>query len=285
MRKFYYLFLTMLLGMVGITANAQDITVTVKVDDASHLKVYWEETDYSTYPYKTTKNYIDAVDNVFTAKVQATTLCFECEEGYLISSFKNNDEEVSNIKYKSSYSSYYYQASTVDITTVKETDVRTGVCNITIEDEPSQVTAQVSGSNTVFNSFEQKETTYKFIPGFETGISFNGVANAPLYSVKYNGNEITKSGYYYSVTFDENATEHNIVINKNAPVGTKQNIKLSYADSGKGNGFITKVLVDNVEISSDEYLKEEGFDVNWGAKVDIYADVDNFKVNDVSTLR
>ena len=34
MRKFYYLFLTILLVMVGIAANVQDITVTVNVDDA-----------------------------------------------------------------------------------------------------------------------------------------------------------------------------------------------------------------------------------------------------------
>ena len=39
MRKFYYLFLTMLLGMVGMTANAAPINVTVKVDKPENVKV------------------------------------------------------------------------------------------------------------------------------------------------------------------------------------------------------------------------------------------------------
>lgn len=81
MRKIYYLFLTMLLGMVGMTANAEDITVTVNVDDASRLKVYWTETDYSTNPYTTTRHDIEAVGNVFTAQVpQMSTMYFEALE-------------------------------------------------------------------------------------------------------------------------------------------------------------------------------------------------------------
>ncbi|MDO5129277.1 MAG: hypothetical protein Q4D64_05095 [Prevotellaceae bacterium] len=283
MRKFYYLFLTMLLGMVGMTANAQDITVTVNVDDASRLEVYWTETDYSTSPYATTRHDIEAENNVFTAQVpNYTTLTFECKDGNLFTSFMVDNTEETNAKYKTSYDKYFYSSATVDIKTDSESNVRTEVCNITIEDEPSQVTAQVKGSYTVFNSFENKTTQYKFIPDFETAIDFNGVGNTPLYSVKYNDTEITKTGSYYTVTFDENTNEHNIVINKNAPAGTQQNIKLSYANSDKGKGFVTKVLVDNIEISSDEYLKAEGFKVNWGAKVDIYGDVDNYRVNGVT---
>ncbi|MGM9862227.1 MAG: hypothetical protein ACI30W_06490, partial [Muribaculaceae bacterium] len=62
MKKFYF-FLVMLFA--GITAaTAQDYTMTVTVDDASHVEVSYGSYAPDTGEY--TKYIVEAVDNVFT---------------------------------------------------------------------------------------------------------------------------------------------------------------------------------------------------------------------------
>ena len=275
MRKIYYLFLTMLLGMVGMTANAEDITVTVNVDDASRLKVYWTETDYSTYPYTTTRHDIEAVGNVFTAQVpQNTSLTFECTDGYLLN---NVDVQYFSDKYKTKTSIYFSANATVNVTTFVESEVRTRVATINADDY-SRLKIQVKGSFANI-SLSKENNTYKYIPEYETGISIGSTDNKPLYEVKYNG-EVQSAPYgYYDITFNKDATSHTFDIKANAPAGTQQTVKISYADATKADGFITEVTVDGSSISKDQYLAAAGFKVDWGAKVAITGDANNFKVN------
>ena len=275
MRKIYYLFLTMLLGMVGMTANAEDITVTVNVDDASRLKVYWTETDYSTNPYTTTRHDIEAVNNVFTAQVpQYTTLTFECTDGYLLN---NVDVQYFSDKYKTKTSIYFSANATVNVTTFVESEVRTGVATINADDY-SRLKIQANGSYTNI-SLSKDNNIYKYIPEYETGISIGSTDNKPLYEVKYTGEVQSAPHGYYSIAFDKDATSHTFDIQANAPAGTQQTVKISYADATKADGFITEVTVDGSSISKDQYLAAAGFKVDWGAKVTIAGNENDFKVN------
>lgn len=279
MRKIYYLFLTMLFGMVGMTANAEDITVTVNVDDASRLKVYWEETDYSSSPYQTTKHYAEAVDNVFTVTMpQYNSLYFECNEGYLLNTV--SVDSYGNAKYKSSYSNYFYSTSSVDVTTFVETDIRTGAVSINMDDF-NAVSIRVLGSGKTLELTENAYT-YKYIPNYETGLEIGPKGSKPLYEVKYNDVVQSAPYGYYSISFDASAESHIIDIQANAPAGTKQTVIISYENPTKADGFITSVTVDGVAIDAEQYLAKDGFSVDWGSKVAIAGDVDNFKVNSFS---
>ena len=275
MRKIYYLFLTMLLGMVGMTANAENITVTVNVDDASRLKVYWTETDYSTNPYTTTRHDIEAVGNVFTAQVpQYTQLTFECADDYLLN---NVDVQYFSDKYKTKTSIYFSANATVNVTTFVESEVRTGVATINT-DVFNNVNIRVLGSNETLK-LTSNSYVYNYIPDYEIGLEISQSGTKPLYEVKYNG-EVQSAPYgYYSIAFDKDATSHTFDIQANAPAGTQQTVKISYADATKADGFITEVTVDGSSISKDQYLAAAGFKVDWGAKVAITGDANNFKVN------
>ena len=268
MRKFYYLFLTMLFGMVGMTANADNITVTVNVDDASHLKVYWVE-NY------TTRHDIEAVGNVFTATVpQYTSLTFECTDGYLLD---NVDLQSFNDRYKNKTTNYFSSNQEVNVTTVLETSVRTGVATIKVDDY-TKVGIRVSGSNVTL-SLKSNNEVYNYIPGYETGLEISPSSQKPLYSVKYNDVVQSAPYGYYSINFDPDAKSHTFDIQANAPSGTQQTVKISYKDADKADGFITEVTVDGSTIAKDMYLAADGFKVDWGAKVTIAGNENDFKVN------
>ena len=83
MRKFYYLFLTMLLGMVGMTANAQDVksmkvifnvdnpdNVTINVDGVNQKLVAGDNEITLNAPYGYYNSvYVNATDGNFITEV------------------------------------------------------------------------------------------------------------------------------------------------------------------------------------------------------------------------
>ena len=274
MRNFYYLFLTMLLGMVGMTANAEDFTVTVNVDDASRVDAYYTEYNSSTYQYD--KKYAVKDGNVLTLTMsQPGYVYFTCNDGYLFNTI--SVDNYANSKYKNSYNSYFYESSTIEISTFVESEIRTGVATINADDY-SRLKIQANGSYADI-TLSSENKTYKYIPGYETGLTIGSKDGNPLYSVKYNGEAQSAPYGYYSIDFDPDAQSHTFDIQANAPSGTQQTVKISYADATKADGFITEVTVDGSTIAKNQYLAADGFKVDWGAKVTIAGNDNDFKVN------
>ena len=274
MRKIYYLFLTMLLGMVGMTANADNITVTVNVDDASRVDAYYTVYNSSTYQYD--KTYAVKDGNVLTLTMsEPGSVYFTCNDGYLFNTI--SFDKYANYKYKNSCNSYFSVSSTIEISTFVESEIRTGVATINADDY-SRLKIQANGSYADI-TLSSENKTYKYIPGYETGLTIGSKDGNPLYSVKYNGEAQSAPYGYYSINFDANAQSQIFDIQANAPSGTQQTVKISYADATKADGFITEVTVDGSTIAKNQYLAADGFKVDWGAKVTIAGNDNDFKVN------
>ena len=267
MRKFYYLFLTMLLGMVGMTANAAPINVTVKVDKPENVKVQlnWEDQTLS--------------DGQIQLTVEESYGSYQCiyiipNTGVYAKIEKNLNGERTLLT-----SNYIYPTASDDgaeysVTTATETD-RTGQCTINI-DEPGTVSYELS-TNYSRGTLSESTNVINYIPGFDV-ISFMPVTYGNIiYSAKSNDVLLEKNQYdYFTKSLDGDSTQ--IVIQYSAPADAKQKVTISYVDESKADGFITKVLVNDEEISKELYLSKSGFEVAWGAVVMIYGDVSNYKV-------
>ena len=267
MRKFYYLFLTMLLGMVGMTANAAPINVTVKVDKPENVKVQlnWEDQTLS--------------DGQIQLTVEESYGSYQCiyiipNTGVYAKIEKNLNGERTLLT-----SNYIYPTASDDgaeysVTTATETD-RTGQCTINI-DEPGTVSYELS-TNYSRGTLSESTNVINYIPGFDV-ISFMPVTYGNIiYSAKSNDVLLEKNQYdYFTKSLDGASTQ--IDIQYSAPADAKQKVTISYVDESKADGFITKVLVNDEEISKELYLSKSGFEVAWGAVVMIYGDVSNYKV-------
>ena len=267
MRKIYYLFLTMLLGMVGMTANAAPINVTVKVDKPENVKVQlnWEDQTLS--------------DGQIQLTVEESYGSYQCiyiipNTGVYAKIEKNLNGERTLLT-----SNYIYPTASDDgaeysVTTATETD-RTGQCTINI-DEPGTVSYELS-TNYSRGTLSESTNVINYIPGFDV-ISFMPVTYGNIiYSAKSNDVLLEKNQYdYFTKSLDGASTQ--IDIQYSAPADAKQKVTISYVDESKADGFITKVLVNDEEISKELYLSKSGFEVAWGAVVMIYGDVSNYKV-------
>lgn len=267
MRKFYYLFLTMLLGMVGMTANAAPINVTVKVDKPENVKVQlnWEDQTLS--------------DGQIQLTVKESYGSYQCiyiipNTGVYAKIEKNLNGERTLLT-----SNYIYPTASDDgaeysVTTATETD-RTGQCTINI-DEPGTVSYELS-TNYSRGTLSESTNVINYIPGFDV-ISFMPVTYGNIiYSAKSNDVLLEKNQYdNFTKSLDGASTQ--IDIQYSAPADAKQKVTISYVDESKADGFITKVLVNDEEISKELYLSKRGFEVAWGAVVMIYGDVSNYKV-------
>ena len=267
MRKFYYLFLTMLLGMVGMTANAAPINVTVKVDKPENVKVQlnWEDQTLS--------------DGQIQLTVEESYGSSQCiliipNTGVYAKIEKNLNGERTLLT-----SNYIYPTASDDgaeysVTTATETD-RTGQCTINI-DEPGTVSYELS-TNYSRGTLSESTNVINYIPGFDV-ISFMPVTYGNIiYSAKSNDVLLEKNQYdYFTKSLDGASTQ--IDIQYSAPADAKQKVTISYVEESKADGFITKVLVNDEEISKELYLSKSGFEVAWGAVVMIYGDVSNYKV-------
>ena len=267
MRKIYYLFLTMLLGMVGMTANAAPINVTVKVDKPENVKVQlnWEDQTLS--------------DGQIQLTVEESYGSYQCI--YIIpnTGVYAKIEKHLNGERTLLTSNYIYPTASDDgaeysVTTATETD-RTGQCTINI-DEPGTVSYELS-TNYSRGTLSESTNVINYIPGFDV-ISFMPVTYGNIiYSAKSNDVLLEKNQYdYFTKSLDGASTQ--IDIQYSAPADAKQKVTISYVDESKADGFITKVLVNDEEISKELYLSKRGFEVAWGAVVMIYGDVSNYKV-------
>ena len=275
MRKIYYLFLTMLLGMVGMTANAQETksmkvifnvdnpdNITIRIDGVSQNIVAGDNeiTLNAPYGYYSSVS-VNATDGNFITKVT-----------------KDGANQLSN-PYNTSWSFYPSDSDadkTIFIETIAGTDARTASCTVTVDDA-SKVRVQRNGTYTTVE-LQNGENTVSYIPGYETMLMI-GPANygTTLYKATLNDKDLVYSNGYSANLNSEGGDKIDILAN--FPEGLAYNVKLTYVDKEKAKGVVTGVTVDGTAI--DTFNDAEGFDVPAGKAVAISFDNQNYKIDAV----
>ena len=276
MRKFYYLFLTMLLGMVGIAANAQEAksmkvifnvddpaNVTISVDGVSQELVAGDNEITLSAPYGYYNSvYVNATDGNFITKAT--------KDG------ANQLYSPYNTQW-SYYPSDSDEGKTIYIETIAGKDARTASCTVTVDDA-SKVRVQRNGTYTNVE-LQNGENTIYYIPGFETMLMIDAATyGTTLYKATLNGEDLVYS-YGYSVNLNAEGGDK-IEILANFPEGLTWNVKFTYVDAEKAKGVVTGVTVDGTAV--ENYDEEEGFDVPAGKNVAITFDNVNYKIDGVT---
>ena len=275
MRKFYYLFLTMLLGMVGMTANAQDVksmkvifnvdnpdNVTIIVDGVNQTLVAGDNEITLNAPYGYYNSvYVNATDGNFIKEVM-----------------KDGANQVYN-PYNTSWSFYPSDADagkTISIKTIAGKDARTASCTVNVDDA-SKVRVQRNGTYSNVE-LQNGENTVYYIPGYETMLMIDAATyGTTLYKVTMNGEDLTYS-YGYSANLSNEGGDK-IDIKANFPEGLAYNVKFTYVDETKAKGVVTGVTVNGTAI--ENYDAAEGFNVPAGQSVAISFDNVSYKIDAV----
>ncbi len=275
MRKIYYLFLTMLLGMVVMTANAQEsksmkvifnvddpANITINVDGVNQTLVAGDNEITLNAPYGNYNSvYVNATDGNFITEVM-----------------KDGANQVYN-KYNTQWNYYPSDADagkTISIKTIAGKDARTKSCTVNVDDA-SKVKVQRNGT---YSNVELKngENTVYYIPGYETMLMIDAATyGTTLYKVTLNNTELSYS-YGYSANLSSEGDDK-IDIKANFPEGLKYNVQFTYVDETKAKGVVTGVTVNGTAIK--DYDNDKGFDVPAGQSVVISFDNVNYKIDAV----
>lgn len=275
MRKIYYLFLTMLLGMVGMTANAQESksmkvifnvdnpgNVTINVDGVNQTLVAGDNEITLNAPngyYSSV--YVNATDGNFITKVT-----------------KDGANQVYN-QYNTSWTFYPTDSDadkTISIETIAGKDARTASCTVNVDDA-SKVRVRRSGSYSTVE-LQNGDNTVDYIPGYETMLMIEAVTyGSILYKVTLNETELPYSNGYSANLSAEGGDK--IDIEANFPEGLTYNVKFTYVDETKAKGVVTGVTVNGTAI--EDYDNAEGFDVPAGQSVVVSFDNVNYKIDAV----
>lgn len=276
MRKIYYLFLTMLLGMVGMTANAQEtksMKVIFNVDNPDNITINIDGVAQS----------LVAGDNEITLNAPYgyySSVYVYATDGNLITKATKDGANQLYSAYNTSWSFYPSDSDadkTIFIETIAGKDARTASCTVTVDDA-SKVRVQRNGTNTTVELQNGKNTVY-YIPGYETMLIINPVTyGTTLYKATLNGEDLVYSSGYSANLSSEGGDKIDILAN--FPEGLTYNIKLTYVDIEKAKGVVTGVTVDGTAI--DTFNDAEGFDVPAGKAVAITFDNVNFKIDGVT---
>lgn len=275
MRKFYYLFLTMLLGMVGMTANAQEtksMKVIFNVDNPDNvtINVDGENKKLTAGNNEITLNapsgyyssvYVNATDGNFIKEVM-----------------KDGANQVYN-QYNTSWTFYPSDADadkTISIKTIAGKDARTASCTVNVDDA-SKVRVQRNGTYSTVE-LQNGENTVYYIPGYETMLTIDAATyGTTLYKVTLNDVDLAYS-YGYSANLSAEGGDK-IDIKANFPEGLTYNVKFTYVDEFKAKGVVTCVTVNGTAI--EDYDNTKGFDVPAGQSVVVSFDNVNYKIDAV----
>ena len=268
MKNIYSLFLTMLFCIVGMTANAADIKLTIDVDDASRVGIKITDANY-VYQEQT----VVTGTNEYTVPACSTVKVY-AKEGALITNIKNTlaSNDICN-GYYDTYEVYTFDSNmSISIKSAKEDDVFTGSFKINV-DNPNAVSASLSGTNRNI-ALQKGANTVKYAPEKETEVYINSSSGTPLYKVMNNGAEIKNAGGYAIPTKDAN-----IEVISVWPDDVKFNMSFSYNNEDAKNA-ISAVSVNYEPISDFT----NGFEVKGGASVSITFNtseynIESFKAN------
>ena len=275
MRKFYYLFLTMLLGMVGMSANAQEAksmkvifnvdnpdNVTINVDGVNQKLVAGDNEITLNAPYGYYSSvYVNATDGNFITEVM---------------------KDGANQVYNQYNTQWYYSPldadadKTISIKTIAGKDARTASCTVNVDDA-SKVRVRRSGSYSTVELQNGDNTVY-YIPGYETMLMIEAATSGSiLYKVTLNETELPYSNGYSANLSAEGGDK--IDIKANFPEGLTYNVKFTYVDEFKAKGVVTCVTVNGTAI--EDYDNTKGFDVPAGQSVVVSFDNVNYKIDAV----
>lgn len=274
MRKFYYLFLTLLLGMLGITENVQgkSIKVIFNVDDPANVTINIDGVNQGLVKGNNEIT-IDAPCGYYsTVNVQATT------DNFITSVIKGGANQVSS-PYNTTWSYYPSDSDAgkiITISTIKGSVARTSSCTVNV-DNASKVKVMRSGSYSVVQLHNGENTVY-YIPGYETMLIIESATyGVPLYKATLNGEDLAYS-YGYSANLSNDGGDK-VDILANFPEGLTYNVKFTYVDPLKAKGVVTGVTVNGTAI--EDYDNAEGFDVPAGQSVVVSFDNVNYKIDAV----
>lgn len=274
MRKFYYLFLTLLLGMLGITENVQgkSIKVIFNVDDPANVTINIDGVNQGLVKGNNEIT-IDAPCGYYsTVNVQATT------DNFITSVIKGGANQVSS-PYNTTWSYYPSDSDAgkiITISTIKGSVARTASCTVNV-DNASKVKVMRSGSYSVVQLHNGENTVY-YIPGYETMLIIESATyGVPLYKATLNGVDLAYS-YGYSANLSNDGGDK-VDILANFPEGLTYNVKFTYVDPLKAKGVVTGVTVNGTAI--EDYDNAEGFDVPAGQSVVVSFDNVNYKIDAV----
>lgn len=266
MRKFYYLLATVVLSVIALTANA--FNVTINVDNPDRVKVSVNYTEQE----------VAAGDNVFNIEAY-TSIAIEAKTGAMLKSIvrtsDGGEEYVSNMTSCSIYPGEDKAGETWTVTSVNESDVRTGSCRVKVDDA-SKVRIQRSGTYSEVTLNDGWNDVY-YIPETETQLMIASTDyTTPLYEVRQNGTKIESQYSTWYVTL-QGGDEIEILANYpdvDVPV------HFVYADEDSKD-FITGVTVNEESV---ENYNADDFTVKAGAKLQISGNtvewgVDEFSIN------
>ena len=275
MRNFYYLFLTMLLGMVGMTANAQEsksMKVIFNVDNPDNVTINVDGVNQT----------LVAGDNEITLNAPNgyyNSVYVNATDGNFITKVTKDDANQVPKPYNTSWSFYPSDSDadkTISIETIAGKDARTASCTVNVDDA-SKVRVQRNGTYSNVE-LQNGENTVYYIPGYETMLMIDAATyGTTLYKVTLNDVDLAYS-YGYSANLCADGGDK-IDIKANFPDGLTYNVKFTYVDALNAKGVVTGVTVNGTAI--EDYDNAEGFDVPAGQSVVVSFDNVNYKIDAV----
>lgn len=199
MKKFKTMLCAAAAAIFGLAANAQEpakVNFTLDIDDASHVKVY---VNYTEYTVQTGANPI-SVDEYTQVQIEGVApwevkSVADAATGTAIG-------DIYQGQWSQNINSYDYPDKTLKVVTYNPDDARTGSFTVNVDNASMVLFMRMSDSRTI--ELKDGENTIKFDPATETlyGISPTNYM-VPLYQVKI-GEEVKEpQGSRYEITVKE----------------------------------------------------------------------------------
>lgn len=269
MKRFYFLFLSMLISMVSTIANAQsNCTLVVNVDDATRVGVQLFSNESYTFVDQ------EVVNGANTFSVASySQMKIYAREGYLLASVFNDTYGYNaQSSYATEFSTYVSSDMTLTVTSVKESDVYTKTFKIAVDD-PTMVMARLYSGRVV--NLKEGENEVAYSPETEPQVSISATSGLPLYKVTDNGTEVIPQGTMYYVTLSD---ETNLNVISKWPADVKYNLNFSLADESMKD-IISGISVNGVPV---ENFSTEGMEIQGGAQVTVTFNISGYSIDALS---
>lgn len=279
MKKLYSCFLLALVAMVSSFSAKADITVTLKIDDATRLNGYYQYQDPTTYSYEQvyfTTEQLEAFaaegGSTFTIPASSGYVYVLATDGNTITSAKN-ETSGSNGYISGGTQTYFYlygSDATLSVTSADLESTRTASCTVTVDDASKVSLSYYTGTKiTLVNG----ENTVKFNPNGETPFMLSAANYGDvLYSVKLNDAAVADSYGRYSISA---ADGDKVSIEANFPDAPSV-ITFSYGDNEADLLGCVSVTLDGVAV---EDFDGKTLNAKLGQKVKIIGDTNLFNFN------
>ncbi|MGN0233807.1 MAG: hypothetical protein ACI4B5_05235 [Bacteroidaceae bacterium] len=269
MKRIYFLFLSLLMGVMGMVAYAQDkYTLTINVDDTERVGV--QLYSYETYSF-VDQEVVNGANTYSVAPYSQFRIY--AKEGYLLASVTNDTYGYTALSsYAAEYSTSVSSDLSFTVTSVKESDVYTSSFKITVDD-PSMVVARLYSNRVI--TLDKGENVVFYNPETEPQLSIGARGGCPLYKVTDRGVDVAPQGTMYYVTLSE---ETDLNVTAQWPDDVKFNLNFSFADASMTD-VISGISVNGVPV---EDFSTEGVQIQGGAQVTLTFNITAYSINALS---